>query len=824
MEAAGVALGVAALFSTCVQSFDIIVRSREFGNEFDLLCTQLSLLQIRLKIWGESLGLVPESRIVKTRPYNTLVDHPEVRPSIEQALFHLHRLLTDADVVTNRYSPEEEGTDEGQPAVSKGLTVFKNSFDTFKQRIRRNQKEQSTWKVTKWAIRDLGNFKALITKIKDLIEALEGITIPLGSLLQHEELLAYEVSLVSDTDSLRLLAEVSSTPGSSWSLRVVCDSSSFRLTPFTNSGYSIAGKTADSRVASSCHTAPKEPSGTKLVERTLHQAMKAATSVRQEAKVGEIPGSVKLESSQRPPSRQNIPQNQRIMLDIMKDGKFVAPEPSFASGAARHGLSMAQIKTRDGSAWANEGLGLLLKADTGGSVARRVFLELRSIKAAGIPFISARTLGDRMDKILASIEGPPDTPYEGGIFWLQVHYHTAEISQAPVLRFITRVYHPNIDCLGNICADYQAWWSDSHLKGSMARHHINPATTSWFSTKSCLASILTAICGLLASPNVEDPLVPEIAETYVKDYRRYCEIAASYTRSHAQETEVDERYILSVDETNGSNDDGKRTVSEMSNAIKDSNAHSTMGGSRVHEPSEMSSRKKEKLLNDDEAGLEKKALEGLKSYTMKYAMETDVDEQHVLSMDDIARSNTMKYMYAMDTIPTDADRQHVLDIARSLSMDDIAMSYTIKYAMNTDVDEQHVFSMDETKVSNDSEDGSMAESEICNAINHRNTHSTMGSSCVHEPSETSSREKEKLHNDDEAGLEKKALEGLRSPVPGQAYIYAGPENDDVVESLESLDELLTRYGFDMRVRSQSWSDDEQERFFADLANTNIRMK
>ncbi|KAK0738725.1 ubiquitin-conjugating enzyme/RWD-like protein, partial [Schizothecium vesticola] len=155
-----------------------------------------------------------------------------------------------------------------------------------------------------------------------------------------------------------------------------------------------------------------------------------------------------------------------------------------------------------------------MKANNGGSVARRVFLELRSIKAAKIPFLSARALGDSMDKVLASIEGPPDTPYEGGIFWLKVHFQTADISQPPVLRFITRVYHPNIDCLGNICADYQD-------------------CASWFSTKSCLASILTAVCGLLASPNVEDPLVPEIAETYVKDHERYCEIARTYTLNHA---------------------------------------------------------------------------------------------------------------------------------------------------------------------------------------------------------------------------------------------------------------------------------------------------
>ena len=44
MEAAGLvlgALGIAGLFTTAVENFDIIVRARDFGNEFDLLCTQV---------------------------------------------------------------------------------------------------------------------------------------------------------------------------------------------------------------------------------------------------------------------------------------------------------------------------------------------------------------------------------------------------------------------------------------------------------------------------------------------------------------------------------------------------------------------------------------------------------------------------------------------------------------------------------------------------------------------------------------------------------------------------------------------------------------
>lgn len=43
-EVAGLALGVlgiAGLFTSCIENFDIIVRAKDFGEDFYLLCTQV---------------------------------------------------------------------------------------------------------------------------------------------------------------------------------------------------------------------------------------------------------------------------------------------------------------------------------------------------------------------------------------------------------------------------------------------------------------------------------------------------------------------------------------------------------------------------------------------------------------------------------------------------------------------------------------------------------------------------------------------------------------------------------------------------------------
>lgn len=44
MEPVGLAigvLGIAGLFKSCIDNFDIIVKAREFGTDFDRLCTEV---------------------------------------------------------------------------------------------------------------------------------------------------------------------------------------------------------------------------------------------------------------------------------------------------------------------------------------------------------------------------------------------------------------------------------------------------------------------------------------------------------------------------------------------------------------------------------------------------------------------------------------------------------------------------------------------------------------------------------------------------------------------------------------------------------------
>ena len=85
--------------------------------------------------------------------------------------------------------------------------------------------------------------------------------------------------------------------------------------------------------------------------------------------------------------------------------------------------------------------------------------------------------------------GPPDTPYAGGAFNIELQIPPRYPFVPPKARFLTPIYHPNIDDGGRICLDT--------LKGG------------WKAALN-IGILLTMIRLLMASPNPDDGLMPEI--------------------------------------------------------------------------------------------------------------------------------------------------------------------------------------------------------------------------------------------------------------------------------------------------------------------------
>ena len=59
----------------------------------------------------------------------------------------------------------------------------------------------------------------------------------------------------------------------------------------------------------------------------------------------------------------------------------------------------------------------------------------------------------------ACFNGPKNTPYMYGLFFIEIKFDENYPNVAPEVRMRTPTYHPNIDCSnGHICVDYINYW------------------------------------------------------------------------------------------------------------------------------------------------------------------------------------------------------------------------------------------------------------------------------------------------------------------------------------------------------------------------------
>nr|VDD31862.1 unnamed protein product [Brassica oleracea] len=147
---------------------------------------------------------------------------------------------------------------------------------------------------------------------------------------------------------------------------------------------------------------------------------------------------------------------------------------------------------------------------------KRILKELKDLQKDPPTSCSAglyRPVAEDMFHWQATIMGPSDSPYAGGVFLVTIHFPPDYPFKPPKVAFRTKVFHPNINSNGSICLD-------------ILKEQWSPALT--------ISKVLLSICSLLTDPNPDDPLVPEIAHMYKTDKNKYESTARSWTQKVIQ--------------------------------------------------------------------------------------------------------------------------------------------------------------------------------------------------------------------------------------------------------------------------------------------------
>ncbi|KAL3124492.1 hypothetical protein niasHT_004065 [Heterodera trifolii] len=145
---------------------------------------------------------------------------------------------------------------------------------------------------------------------------------------------------------------------------------------------------------------------------------------------------------------------------------------------------------------------------------RRLKKELAQLNQELATGFTAAPMDDGRDMYhwKASIKGPPESPYEGGTFHLDIVFRRDYPFTPPTVKFDTIIYHPNVGERGDICLDI--------LKQMWA-----PSLT--------ISKVLLSISSLLCDPNPNSALRQDIANMYRDNREEYNRNAREWTKNHA---------------------------------------------------------------------------------------------------------------------------------------------------------------------------------------------------------------------------------------------------------------------------------------------------
>merc|ERR1712199_115263 len=143
---------------------------------------------------------------------------------------------------------------------------------------------------------------------------------------------------------------------------------------------------------------------------------------------------------------------------------------------------------------------------------RRIVKETSRLMQEPPPGISATPFEENLRYFNVIIAGPEGSPYQTGAFKLELFLPADYPMVPPKVRFLTKIYHPNIDKLGRICLD-------------ILKDKWSPALQ--------IRTVLLSIQALMSAPNPDDPLANDVADHWKSNEAAAMQSAKEWTEKFA---------------------------------------------------------------------------------------------------------------------------------------------------------------------------------------------------------------------------------------------------------------------------------------------------
>lgn len=153
----------------------------------------------------------------------------------------------------------------------------------------------------------------------------------------------------------------------------------------------------------------------------------------------------------------------------------------------------------------------------------------------------AREDGD-LFTLKGHVYGPPGTPYQGGVFHLEMTIPPTYPFQSPTVRMTTKVWHPNIG--DELDSDlYSTYFFPTFPTDESGHVCLDILSNRWTAAMS-ICTTMMSIQALLCSPNADDGLNDVAAEQLMENPNDYEKTVCFWTYHYA--VKADDRTVEMV--------------------------------------------------------------------------------------------------------------------------------------------------------------------------------------------------------------------------------------------------------------------------------------